>query len=123
MSKADLGVRMSSGDSTGGDLLKTCVEKGILGRKSGKGFYLYPKDAKKGAPKQLNPEMVKLIKSLRPAPPATVSKEDIQMRYITRGRCGTFLSLGVGHCMILFPIHHVARPLLKMVVVLILANS
>lgn len=34
------------------------VEKGILGRKVGKGFYLYPKDAKKGSKeKALNPEV------------------------------------------------------------------
>ena len=34
------------------------VEKGFLGRKAGKGFYLYPKDAKKGSKeKQLNPEV------------------------------------------------------------------
>jgi len=29
----------------------------LLGRKAGKGFYLYPKDAKKGAKKEVNPEV------------------------------------------------------------------
>lgn len=40
------------------------VEKGLLGRKTGKGFYLYPK-GKKGAKagKELNPEAVSLIKA------------------------------------------------------------
>lgn len=37
--------------------MKVMVEKGMLGRKSGKGFYLYPKDAKKGAARELNPEV------------------------------------------------------------------
>jgi enoyl-CoA hydratase/long-chain 3-hydroxyacyl-CoA dehydrogenase len=81
MSKADLGVRMLGGDHT---VLKAAIDKGMLGRKSGKGFYLYPKDAKKGAAKQLNPEMAELIKSVVTGPPAIVSKEDIQTRLITR---------------------------------------
>lgn len=29
----------------------------MLGRKSGRGFYLYPKDAKKGAKRDVNPEV------------------------------------------------------------------
>jgi 3-hydroxyacyl-CoA dehydrogenase len=38
--------------------MSTMVEKGILGRKVGKGFYLYPANAKKGSKeKQLNPEV------------------------------------------------------------------
>ena len=38
------------------------VEKGILGRKVGKGFYLYPKDAKKGSKeKALNPEVTNIF--------------------------------------------------------------
>ena len=41
------------------------VEKGWLGKKTGKGFYLYPKDAKKGAPKELNKEMLSLLSKFR----------------------------------------------------------
>jgi 3-hydroxybutyryl-CoA dehydrogenase len=38
-------------------ILRDKVKKGELGMKSGKGFYLYPKDAKKGAKKEVNPEV------------------------------------------------------------------
>lgn len=42
--------------------MSTMVEKGILGRKVGKGFYLYPANAKKGSKeKQLNPEVCVLV--------------------------------------------------------------
>jgi enoyl-CoA hydratase / long-chain 3-hydroxyacyl-CoA dehydrogenase len=83
MSKADLGVRMQGGNP---GLMSKMVEKGWLGRKSGKGFYLYPKDAKKGAPKQLNPEFTAELKLLMGDKIGTgnVSVEDIQMRMISR---------------------------------------
>ena len=54
MSNADLGVRMK-GDYS---LISDMVEKGFLGRKSGKGFYKY-----KGKSKELNEEVIKLIKT------------------------------------------------------------
>ena len=41
------------------------VEKGWLGKKTGKGFYLYPKGAKKGAPKELNNEMLSILSKFR----------------------------------------------------------
>jgi hypothetical protein len=54
----------------------------------GKGFYLYPKDAKKGAKKEVNPEMLALLDEYRKKTGwikgAEVSVEDIQMRLISR---------------------------------------
>eukprot|EP01031_Cornospumella_fuschlensis_P050466 gene50466-61743_t len=85
MAKADLGVRMNGGDPA---VMHMMVEKGWLGRKTGKGFYLYPKDAKKGAAKQLNPEMLEALKKVRAergfTTDANISMEDIQMRIISR---------------------------------------
>lgn len=85
MSKADLGDRMKGGDAS---LLGQMVEKGWLGRKAGKGFYLYPKDAKKGAKRELNPEMLALLKEHLTAKGVTseakISVEDLQMRMISR---------------------------------------
>jgi enoyl-CoA hydratase / long-chain 3-hydroxyacyl-CoA dehydrogenase len=82
MSKADLGVRMSGGDP---QVMIKLVEQGMVGRKAGKGFYLYPKDAKKGAAKQANPEAVKLVNELRgTSAPTKMSDEDIAFRCISR---------------------------------------
>ena len=46
-------------------VMSLMVEKGWLGKKTGKGFYLYPKDAKKGAPKELNKEMLSILSKFR----------------------------------------------------------
>lgn len=84
MGKADLGVRMGGGNPA---MMAAMVEKGWLGRKSGKGFYMYPKDAKKGAAKELNPEMLAMLKTLlaeKGIKEAKISDEDIQMRLISR---------------------------------------
>ena len=81
MSKADLGVRMAGGDPT---ILSKMVEKKFLGRKTGAGFYMYPKDAKKGAAKQLNPEVQEMIKAVNGGVTSDISVEDIQMRMISR---------------------------------------
>lgn len=85
MSKADLGVRMQGGRQ---ELIKLMVEKKWLGRKTGKGFYLYPSDAKKGAEKQINPEVAAMLKDLLAkegvATNDKLSVEDIQMRIISR---------------------------------------
>jgi len=87
MSKADLGVRMAGGNPA---MMAKMVEKGWLGRKTGKGFYLYPKDAKKGAKKHLNSEVMPLIKEFQALNSVDVSLalqlsvEDIQFRIISR---------------------------------------
>ena len=68
------------------------VEKGFLGRKAGKGFYLYPKDAKKGSKeKQLNPE-VRTVKC------STVQYSDKNRTAIFE----SFLDQNIMNCTILF---------------------
>lgn len=63
------------------------VEKGLLGRKSGKGFYLYPK-GKKGSKggKELNPEAVSIIKPHQKADGAgaSMAPDVIQDRLMCR---------------------------------------
>lgn len=85
MSKADLGVRMQGGDT---GVMSKMVEKGWLGRKSGKGFYMYPPKPAKGAAKQLNPEVVaelsKVLAEKGIKGPSTLSVEDIQYRLISK---------------------------------------
>ncbi len=71
-------------------MLQHQVEKGLLGRKSGKGFYLYPK-GKKGAKggKELNPEAVALIKMHQKADGggAQLANDVIQDRMMCRYLC------------------------------------
>eukprot|EP00752_Nemacystus_decipiens_P013276 g11763.t1 len=84
LSEADMGVRMTGGNvAVMGDM----VEKGLLGRKTGKGFYLYPK-GKKGSKggKELNPEAVSLIKPHQQpdGPGGSLANDVIQDRMMCR---------------------------------------
>lgn len=82
MQTSDLGDRMLGGRP---EVMKAMLEKGFLGRKSGKGFYMYSQAAKKGAKKELNPEVVSMLAEIRKSNPTkNVTVEDMQMRSISR---------------------------------------
>jgi len=81
MGAADLGVRMEGGNP---NMMGKMIEKGFLGRKTGKGFYMYPAKPVKGAKKQINPEVASVLKELTGGAKSDLSAEDIQFRLISR---------------------------------------
>uniref|UniRef100_A0A8C6B7H3 enoyl-CoA hydratase n=1 Tax=Monodon monoceros TaxID=40151 RepID=A0A8C6B7H3_MONMO len=64
------------------EVLKGMISKGFLGRKSGKGFYIYQEGVKN---KNLNSDVDSILASLKmPSQPDVSSDEDIQYRLVTR---------------------------------------
>ena len=78
LSEADLGVRMSGGDIS---LLQEMVNRGWLGKKSGQGFYTYPKG--KGKKKFINDEIKSYAKQFVQNDLKLTEKE-IQDRLVSR---------------------------------------
>ncbi|KPM02850.1 3-hydroxyacyl-CoA dehydrogenase-like protein 3, partial [Sarcoptes scabiei] len=73
-------ARMVGGDPR---LLQEMVSKGFLGRKSGKGFYIYD-NKKKSKSRELNPEAMEILKKYHVAPKMKCTEEDYQMRLAFR---------------------------------------
>uniref|UniRef100_A0A8D1AYA3 Trifunctional enzyme subunit alpha, mitochondrial n=1 Tax=Sus scrofa TaxID=9823 RepID=A0A8D1AYA3_PIG len=64
------------------DVLKQMISKGFLGRKSGKGFYIYQEGVKN---RNVNSDTESILASLKiPSRPDISSDEDIQYRLVTR---------------------------------------
>uniref|UniRef100_A0A8C6CVW6 enoyl-CoA hydratase n=1 Tax=Moschus moschiferus TaxID=68415 RepID=A0A8C6CVW6_MOSMO len=75
----EFGERFAGGSL---EMLRQMISKGFLGRKSGKGFYIYQEGVKK---KDLNSDMDSILASLKmPSQPDVSSDEDIQYRLVTR---------------------------------------
>ncbi|XP_043773312.1 trifunctional enzyme subunit alpha, mitochondrial [Cervus elaphus] len=75
----DFGERFAGGSL---EMLRQMISKGFLGRKSGKGFYIYQEGVKN---KNLNSDMDSILASLKmPSQPDVSSDEDIQYRLVTR---------------------------------------
>lgn len=78
LSEADMGVRMTGGDV---GLLKEMVNRGYLGKKSGQGFYTYPKG--KGKKKFINDE-VKAYHKQFVQNDLKLTEKEIQDRLVSR---------------------------------------
>ncbi|XP_062857160.1 hydroxyacyl-CoA dehydrogenase trifunctional multienzyme complex subunit alpha a [Trichomycterus rosablanca] len=79
----DLGKAFGSRFGGGNvDVLKTMVQKGFKGRKSGKGCYVY---GAKSKDKKVNSGAEEILKTFKlPAPPAVSGDEDVQYRLVSR---------------------------------------
>jgi len=72
------GERLQGGDV---NVLKDCVAAGFLGRKSGKGIYLYEEGVKE---KKVNEDALTILKKYSLTPKGSVKDEDIQLRLVSR---------------------------------------
>jgi len=85
LSEADLGTRMEGGDVR---LMEGMVERGWLGKKSGKGFYAYGDGGKKKGKgkKVLNPEVKDYIRDFTAGHPKVqnLDAQEMQDRMVTR---------------------------------------
>lgn len=77
---ANFGERMAAGNP---DVLKAMVDAGLLGRKTGKGIFLYDKNVK-GSDRPVNPAALEVLKRYSVAPKGFHSDEDIQFRMASR---------------------------------------
>ncbi|XP_050306707.1 trifunctional enzyme subunit alpha, mitochondrial [Anthonomus grandis grandis] len=72
------GERFGGGDP---NILSEVVKAGFLGRKSGKGIYVYEKGSKH---REVNPEIITILKKYSMEPKGPFEDEDKKMRMVTR---------------------------------------
>nr|NVI75882.1 mitochondrial trifunctional protein alpha subunit [Cucujiformia] len=72
------GERFSGGDL---EIMKEFVKMGFLGRKSGKGFFLYEKGSKS---REVNQEGLDIVKRFAVEPKGSTTDEDRQLRMVLR---------------------------------------
>ena len=75
---AVFGERFSGGNV---EVIKDMVAAGFMGRKSGKGMYLYPKDTKE---RPINDGALEILKKYSLEPRGLSSDADIQLRLVAR---------------------------------------
>nr|CAD7395576.1 unnamed protein product [Timema cristinae] len=85
------GERFSGGNP---QILKDMVQKGFLGRKSGKGYYVYHKGSKH---RDVNDEVAEILNKHKTEPKGFQEPEDLQLRLVSRfleGDIGAVFGLG-----------------------------